>query len=227
MHETAAMLEVRLALIDKIRMVERDLCREDLARTAAQLVRSHAHDLGNHIQIVKLAAMELERRGTSEAELTADLRTGAEHASAALASLFRAIQAEPRTDPGPAVVPAVAAAAELAQGALAARFDLQAPAGEGACSHATGEELEAIVLAALLDARAATRITLVVRQREVEGKPWLELIRLDDRQGDGHRTSLIEVAERVAVRSGGEVSLAPGRNGLELAIALPVVGRAV
>jgi K+-sensing histidine kinase KdpD len=91
MNETAGMLETRLRLIDRIRRVEHELSRDEQAKAAAALLEGRSHDLGNHIQIVKLSALELERRGRDRpdlAELLADLRQAAEQTSALLANLI-------------------------------------------------------------------------------------------------------------------------------------------
>src|SRR5262245_31073675 len=93
-------LEAQLALLDRIRLVERTLSRDDQAKIVAALIRDHTHQLGNQVQIVKLASVELERRATPEqAELIRELRAAAEHATDSLAALFAEAQPEPRHAP--------------------------------------------------------------------------------------------------------------------------------
>jgi hypothetical protein len=86
-----------------------------------------------------------------------------------------------------------------------------------------------MVLAAALDARDATRVAFVLRERLIQGKRWVELLRFDDRQiqeGDFaemfESCSLLRVVAGCAKEGAGEASLSPGRNGLELAVELPV-----
>lgn len=230
MHETAEMLEARLALVDWIRVAEYDAARDERVREAAALVRSRSHELGNHVQIVKLSALEIERRsgGPEIAELVADLHASAEQAGEALAALLAVAQLDARTGAGVEVAPCVRAAIELARPAIAPRIVLQIDAHETTRTHATARELEAIVLAIALDAHAATRIAITLRERAIEGKPWLELLRVDDRRETiparpFELPSLLHVVDRFALRLGGEATLAQGRTGLELVVALPVL----
>jgi hypothetical protein len=124
----------------------------------------------------------------------------------------------------------VRAAVELARPALAGAIELRIELDDTVHTLATGDELEAMILAALLDASAATRITVVVRERVIQNKRWVELLRVDDRQhlADGELADMFEphslrhVVASAGKRAGGEVSLAPGRGGVELAIELPV-----
>ena len=225
---TPAMLESQLALLDRIRLVERALSLDDQTKIVGELIRGHTHQLGNQVQIVKLASVELERRATPEqTELIRELRAAAEHATDSLAALFAEAQPEPRHAPGPAAIPVVRAAAERARAALPANLQLEVTAPERARTLATSDELEAIVYAALLDARAATRIVLTSRERTIDGKPWLELIRIDDRAFEIPSAfappSLLEVIQRIAERAEGEASISEGLEGPELVVALPVV----
>src|SRR5689334_10948513 len=120
MTELAA-FELQLALIDRIRVVERALGHADQAQIVTDLIRGHTHALGNHIQIVKLAAVELERRATpQQADLIRDLRLAADHAAHALSALLAAAHPEERFAPGPPAIPVVRTAVELARRALAA-----------------------------------------------------------------------------------------------------------
>ena len=226
------MLQTRLGLIGRIRAVELDLAREEHARAATLLLRGRSHDLGNLVQIVRLAAIEIERRAPSELlELVRDLRNAAEQATAVLGDLLAAARPEERAQAGAAVAPAVRDAARLAQPAIAASVDLKVELSDTARTRATAAELEAIVIAAVIDADAAGKLTLVLRERQIQGAAWIELLRIDDRNRvdeiDAARAfepfSMLQFVKGVVDRVGGEVSLAPGRGGLELAIALPLV----
>lgn len=231
MNETAGMLEARLGLIDKIRRVEYALALHEQARIAAELMKGRSHDLGNMVQIVKLSALELARRvdRPDVAELVTDMKLAAEEATTILNDMFAAARPSERTLVGPAVGQAIRAAVELARPAIASAIELRIELAENVQTHATGEELEAFVLAALLDAHHAVRITLLARERMIENRRWVELLRVDDRRlHDGELAnmfephSLLHLVASVAKQAGGEASLAPGRTGLELVIELPV-----
>jgi nitrogen-specific signal transduction histidine kinase len=238
MNETAGMLEARLRLIDRIRRVEHTLARDEQAKIAAALMRGRSHDLGNHIQIVKLTAHELERRAKDRAdfiELITDMRHSAEQATALLADMVAAARPIDRHEVGPVVTSTVRAAAEQGRAAVPGSLELRIDLDDTVHTFANAEELEAIVLAAILEAASATRITIVVRERMIQGKRWVEILRVCDRQqfGDGELAhmfephSLLHVVAGAAKLAGGEASLSPGRNGLELAIELPVVARPI
>ena len=236
MNETAGMLEARLRLIDRIRRVEHQLARDEQAKIAAALMRGRSHDLGNHIQIVKLSSLELERRAQDRAdlsELTTDMRQAAEQASALLAEMFAAARSPERSVVGPVVTHTVRAAVDFARPAFAGIMELRIDLDDTVHTHATAEELEAIVLASILDAIHANRMTIVVRERVIQGKRWVEILRIDDRQqfGDGELAhmfephSLLHVVATAAKQAGGEACLSPGRGGLELAIELAVAAK--
>ena len=237
MHETAGMLEARLRLIDRIRRVEHALARDEQAKIAAALMKGRSHDLGNLVQIVKLSAVELENRAKQHAdimELVTDLKQAAEQATVLLADMFAAARPVDRTEPGPVVTHTVRAAVDLARPALAGDIELRIDLDDTVHTYATAEELEAMIIAALLDATSCTRVTIVARERVIQGKRWVEITRVDDRHAsssswaDGElaemfeATSLLHVVASAAKQANGEVSLSPGRVGMELAIELPV-----
>jgi hypothetical protein len=229
-NETAAMLEARLGLVDRIRRVEHGLAREEQAREAARLLKGRAHDLGNAIQIVRLASVEIEKRtGDNVRDLIVDLRHAAEQSTTVLMDLIASATQQPRREVGAAIATAVRSAAELAQTAVAAPLDVRIELADMVCSPCTAEELEAMVLAAVLDASDATKIGIQLRARAIDGKPWIELLRFDDRKITddelGAQFELfagLHLVRVIADRVGGEASLSPGRTGLELVVALPV-----
>jgi hypothetical protein len=232
MNETAGMLQARLALIDRIRRVEYALAREEQARLAASLMRGRSHELGNMVQIVKLSALEVARRVSRDDvnELITDLGEAADTATKILADMVNAAAPNGRSAVGPVVAQTVRAAVDLARPALASSIELRVDLAADVLSYATAEELDALVLAALLDAQQAVSITLLLRERTLQGKRWLELSRFDDRHHlhDGELAqmfephSLLHVVAGVAKQAGGEVSLSPGRGGLELAVEMPI-----
>jgi len=234
MNETAGMLEARLGLIERIRKVEHALAHAEQARTASALMRGRSHELGNAVQILKLSALELTRRigeiGEPDLEeLLADMNVAADQSTRILAQMIDATRPTERLQMGAVVTHPVRAAVELARTAILAPIDLRMEVDDTVHTFCNAEELEAMVLAAALDASAATRITFVLRERVIQGKPWVELLRFDDRQvheGDYaemfESCSLLRVVAGCAKEAAGEVSLAPGRGGLELAVELPV-----
>lgn len=233
MNETAGMLEARLGLLERIHRVEFALAREEQARVATALMRGRSHDLGNMVQIVKLSAAELARRvkQADVAELVHDMTDAADNASRILGEMYAATRSTDRTLIGPPVAQILRGAVDLARPAVASTIELRVELADDVATHATGEELEAAALAAILDAHQAVRTTLLLRERTLQGKRWVELIRFDDRHQlhDGELAhmfephSLLHVVAGVAKQADGEVSLSPGRTGLELAIELPVV----
>lgn len=219
--DLAALLEARLALIARVRAVEVALTRQEHAKAAASLVRRCTHELGNQVQIVRLATVELERRlAGQETELMADIRQAADGAGTVLADLLAAARPEQRMTAGPAVVPALRAAFDQVRTATAVPFEAQLDVVDDVRTRATAEELDAIVFSALLDgARSASRLRVWVRQRQIEKKPWLELLVIADRASFDDALGFLSSAAQAA---GGDASIADGRDGVELAIELPV-----
>jgi hypothetical protein len=232
MNETAGMLQARLGLIDRIRRVEYALACDEQVRIAGALMRGRSHELGNMVQIVKLSALEVARRVSRDdiAELVSGMCEAADTSTKILADMVNAARPADRVSVGPVVAQTVRAAVDLARPALASSIELRVDLAADVLSYATGEELEALVLAALLDAQQAVSITLLLRERTLQGKRWLELSRFDDRHSlhDGDLAhmfephSLLHVVAGVAKQAGGEVSLSPGRRGLELAVEIPI-----
>jgi hypothetical protein len=241
MNETVRMLEARLRLIDRIRRVEHVLARDEQANIATTLLKGRTHALGNAVQIVKLSALELERRGQDREDLVevlGDLRQAAEQAGGLLAEMIAVARPPERVLAGPVVSHAVRAAVDLARPAIGAEIELRIDLDDTVHTRATSDELEAMIVAAMLDATSRTtgaeqgamRIALVVRERLIQSRRWVEILRVDDRQqlADGELAhmfephSLLHVVASVAKQAGGDASIAPGRGGLELAIELPI-----
>lgn len=235
MNETAGMLDARLELIDRVRRIEHLLARGEQARIAQELMRGFSHELGNQVQILALSAQELGRRipQPDVQELIADMLTAATQASGTLAQMLATARPSDRDIVGPDAATAVRAAVDLARPAFASTIELRIDLAESVPTYATSEELEALVLATLLDAAPAKRMDLLLRERVIQNKRWVELLRVDDRHhhDDGDFAhmfephSLLHVVAGVARLAGGEASLAPGRGGLELAVELPVATR--
>src|SRR6478609_2880643 len=172
MNETAGMLEARLGLIERIRRVEHALAHSEQARTAAALLRNRSHDLGNAVQIVSLSAHELTRRvrdRTDVSDLVLEMSIAAEEATALLQDMIASAHPASRNVPGPVVTNVVRAAIEAARPALIAPIELRIELDDTVHTFCSAEELEALVLAAALDAANATRVTFVLRERLVQG----------------------------------------------------------
>ncbi|MBV8758586.1 MAG: hypothetical protein JO257_14970 [Deltaproteobacteria bacterium] len=214
----------RLALIERIHTVELQLAKLQYTAAAAQLMRGRSHELGNQVQILKLASLEIERQASAEqADLIKDLRAAAEQANLVLSDMMAAARPPERTAVGPAFGPTVRAVIEEARGVIGATLDLRSELSNGQATHATAEELAAIVYAAMLDAEDAKSMTFMLRERQINKKPWVELLRFDTRQGvEPEASRYLPFLEMAVKPGGGEASLSPGRNGLELAIAFPI-----
>lgn len=215
----------RLALIERIHEVEVALARDQHAATAAQLMRGRSHELGNQVQILKLASIEIERRATpDQEELIRDLRAAADQAAIVLDDMMAATRPPERSTVGPAFSPTVRAAIEESRNVVTATVDVSSELTDAAATRASVEELAAIIYAALLDADDAKTITFMLRERTINKKPWVELLRFDSRQGvEPEASRYLHFLEAAVRPGGGEASLSPGRHGLELAIAFPIV----
>jgi hypothetical protein len=241
-------LHVRLELLGWLRAVELGLVRGEAARAAAgELVRGRTHELGNQVQILRLASLELERRATpDQQELIGDLRAAGEAANTVLVDLLATARMPERAMIGDPVADVVRRAVELVRPAFAQPLDVRIDLGDDVRTRATADELQAAVIAALLDATdpaawylptveartavIATRIRLWVRQRTVEKRPFVELLVIADRPYQPVAMLLeppgpLYVVRLAAQAAGGEASISEGREGVELAIELPVVSR--
>jgi len=217
----------RLALVDRIRVVEYRLARADHARAAADLVGDHGHALGNAIQVVDLASLELVRQARGVVpRVIADLRVAAERASAALTAMMASTCAARRTELGPAVTPAIRAAVALAQPAAAAPIELRAELLDDVASRLAADELEVLVLACALDAADASQLAFLLRERTIRSQRWIELVRIDDPADDLVAAfappSWLAPVDELARQIGGELTVSAGRSGRELVFAWPV-----
>jgi hypothetical protein len=223
----------RLALVERQRRFEWQLAREVQTQAAARLVAGKTHDLLNLIQIVQLASLELARRCTADAaEFIADLRKAAEDAQHQLAELMAAARPEEIIVPGADVGAAVTAAVETVRAASTIEVDLHLAVAPEVATRCSAEELAHVIYGLTLDAAtveaeargsAPRGIELFVRERTIDGKPWLEIVR-------GMRVELagehfdLQAVEAIAVKNGGELAHSERRGGgTELVVALPVV----
>lgn len=219
--------EARLALSLRQRRFEWALARDEQARTAARLVAGKTHDLLNLLQIIQLAADELERRCEAGARAIVDdlLRT-ADGARRSLAELMAAARPAEAIVRGAPVGAAVGAAVASLSGELALDARIEAP--PAAATRCTALELEHLVIGLVLDAAdapapGAQPVELAVRERAIAGAPWIELVRGCEAVPAGDRFEL-RVVEAIAHRAGGELATSERRGGgEEVVVALPEV----
>lgn len=223
-------IEQRLALvglIERQRRFEWQLARDAQARAAGQFVAGKTHDLLNMVQIVELASLELSRRcGADAAEFIADLMRAADDAKRQLVAMMAVARPEEVIVPGAPVGAALGAALETVRPALPAPIELQLTAHPEVTTRCTADELAHLIYGLILDAAAGEpggAIQLVVRERTIEGKPWLEIVRGAATSLDGEHFDLRAV-EAIAVKSGGELAHSERRGGgTEVIVALPLV----
>jgi hypothetical protein len=240
----------RLALVERQRRFEWQLAREVQTQAAARFVAGKTHDLLNLIQIVQLASLELERRCTTDAgEFIADLRKAADDARHQLSELMAVARPEEVIVPGAPVGAAVTAAVETVRAASTIEVDLHLAIAPEVATRCSAEELAHVIYGLTLDAataeaeaetgtagtasnaiersetggRAPRGIELFIRERTIDGKPWLEIVRGARVELGGEHFDL-QAVEAIAVKNGGELGHSERRGGgTELVIALPVV----
>jgi hypothetical protein len=222
----------RLALVERQRRFEWQLAREVQTHAAARFVAGKTHDLLNLVQIVQLASLELERRCTADAgEFIADLRKAADDARHQLAELMAVARPEEVIAPGSPVGAAVTAAVETVRAASTIEVDLHLAVAPEVATRCSAEELAHVIYGLTLDAATAETeagdalqaIELFVRERMIDGKPWLEIVRGARVELAGEHFDL-QAVEAIAVKNGGELGHSERRGGgTELVVALPVV----
>jgi hypothetical protein len=221
--------DARLALCLRRRRFEWALAHDEHARAAARLVAGKTHGLRNVVQLIQLASEELERRCDPVAKrYVEDLRRSAAEAQQELAELLAATRPPEAPARGAPIGGAVDAALDSLRGAFGeGLLDVRVSAPAGAVTRCTAEELEHLIVGLVLDvaeAEPAPRpIRLLVRERTIDGAPWIEIVRAADTAPGGDRFEL-GVVEAIARRAGGEVTASASRDGgEELVVALPEV----
>lgn len=219
--------DARLHLSQQQRRFEWELARDEQTRAAATLVAGKTHDLLNLVQIVQLATLEIEKRAEPSAkEFLDDLGRAAADAQASLFSLMEVARPEETIVRGAPVGAAVDAAISSLRAAIDVDIHLAPPADTA--TRCTAAELTHILIGLALDviddpARADVKIELFVREREIQGAPWIEIVRASAYIPTGDRFELRAV-EAIAKRAGGELATSDRRGGgEELVVALPVV----
>ncbi|HET7503919.1 MAG TPA: hypothetical protein VFK02_23015 [Kofleriaceae bacterium] len=232
----------RLALVERQRRFEWELARDAQTRAAAQFVAGKTHDLLNLVQIVQLASLELSRRCSGEAaEFIDDLVKAARDAQHQLGELMALARPEEVILPGAPVGAAITRAVEAVRAASTIAVDLHLAVPSEITTRCSSTELEHVIFGLTLDAAAAEAdepasapegqteptapgpIELFVRERTIEGKPWLEIVR-GARVGLSGEHFDLRAVEAIAVRNGGELAQSERRGGgTELVVALPLV----
>lgn len=228
--------DARLALHLRQRRFEWALAREEHTRAAARLVAGKTHGLLNLIQIIQLASQELEKGcDPSVRAYIADLKRSAAEARQALAELMAAARPPEAPARGAPISDAVGAALDSLRDAFEVDLvDVRVSAPPEAATRCTAEELEHLLLGLVLDladaAPGAGPVRLLVREREIEGAPWIEIVRDSASIGPGGPGGAagerfeLRVVETIVRRAGGELTTSerPG-GGEELVVALPEV----
>jgi hypothetical protein len=226
----------RLALVERQRRFEWDLARQVHTRAAARFVAGKTHDMLNLVQIVQLASLELVKRCNPEAvEFIADLTKAADDARKQLAELMAVARPDEVVVPGAHVGAAITSAVETVRAASTIAVDLHLTVAPEITTRCSTIELEHLIYGLTLDAVAAaeedelpaggepTPIELFVRERTIDGKPWLEIVRGARALLDGEHFDLRAV-EEIAIKNGGELARSERRGGgTELVVALPLV----
>jgi hypothetical protein len=224
--------EARLALSLRQRRFEWALAHDEQARAAARLVAGRTHELQNLIQIVMLTVHELEGhlRDPGGHALLQDLQRTAAGSRSVLGELLAAARSGGGAIArGAPVGAAVAAAVASLREALPLEARIDAP--PGAATRCTALELEHLVIGLALDAAGAPgaagspalALELAVRERTIEGAPWIELVSSRAAVAGGERFEL-RVVEAIARRAGGELATSERRGGGEdVVVALPEV----
>lgn len=214
--------DARLALAQKQRRFEWELARAEQTRVAGKLVAGKTHDMLNVVQIVQLASAELAKRcGESGKEFIDDLVRAAKDAQGQLSELMaiaRPDAARVRGAPVGAVVTRV-----LDEIRTAVEVDLHLAVSADTATALTAEQLEHLVIGLALDAADAPRIELFVRDRTIDNRAWVEIVRGAEVTADGDSFELRAV-ELLTKLGGGELASSERRGGgTELVVALPAL----
>lgn len=211
--------DARLALAQRQRRFEWELAREEHTRAAAKLVAGKTHDMMNLVQIVQLASLELEKRcGEDAKEFLEDLIRAAKDAQESLHALMEVARPEQHVVRGPAVGATVTHVVDEIRRAVA--VDLHLAVDPDTATALSRDQIEHLVIGLALDASDAERIEIFVRDRSIDGKPWVEIVRGTEVAIDGDHFDLRAV-EQIARRAGGELASSERRGGgTELVVAL-------
>jgi hypothetical protein len=121
----------------------------------------------------------------------------------------------------------VGAAVAHALGSLrrAIDVDIHLATSPDTCTQCTARELEHLLIGLALDVIGQPdRIELFVRERVIDGKRWIEIVRASTGAPDDNDHFELRSVSAIADAAGGELATSERRGGgLELVVALPVV----
>lgn len=223
MTKTETQALARLALSQRQRRFEWQLARDEQTRAAGRFVSGKTHDLMNLVQIVQLATLELEQRCDPTArEFLDDLQKVATDAQRSLESLMDVARPDETLRRGAPVGAAVANSLAALRAAISVDIHLATP--PDTATGCSADELEHMLIGLALDiADDPEPIQLYVRERIIDTRPWIEIVRSSSYVPHGDRFELRAV-EAIAARAGGELATSDRRGGgEELVVALPVI----
>jgi hypothetical protein len=220
-----------LQLAQRQRRFEWQLARDEQTRAAARLVAGKTHDLLNLIQIVKLSTEQLGQLCSEPAtEFLVDLERAGSESERSLRALMAIARPDVAIARGAPVGAAIDAAAAALRPALAIDVHLASP--PDTATRCTAQELEHVLIGLALDAlgnldedAARAPLELVVRERKIDGEPWIEIVCASVHAAPDDDDDHFELRAVTAIveRAGGELATSERRGGgLERIVALPV-----
>ncbi len=221
-----------LELVQRQRRFEWALARDEHARTAAAMIAGKTHDLMNLVQIVELAALELQDRcDASGKELLADLVRAATDAKSSLFSLLEVARPPRIVTPGPPIGASITRA--IAQIRPVVAIDVHLAIAPDTVTELTDAQIEHLLIGLSLDVveHGGARIELFVRDRVIDGRTWVEIVRGADAthaaRPSGSCDHDLRTVEAIAKKVGGELARSDRRGGgAELVVAIPAVPQA-
>jgi len=220
----------RLVLVEKQRRFAWELARQEFSRSAGRMVSGKTHDLLGLVQIVQLATPQLTEHSAPEMkEFIDDIARAADDAHVQLTTLMAIARPPKRAATGSDGLLVRGAAVGPIIGRVIGELDAAVDIGvDYAIDVDAATALDEVSLAHLaiglvLDALDARWIELTVRDREINGAPWIELVRGTEDVVEGDHFDL-RLVEALATRVHGDVAQSERRGGgLELVVALPAV----
>jgi hypothetical protein len=216
--------DARLALAQRQRRFEWELAREEQTRAAARFVAGRTHDLLNMVQIAKLASLQLETMCSAQGkEFIDDLLKAAEDAEVQLGELMAVARPDVVIERGAPVGAAIDAALTRLRDAI--EVDIHLATSPDTRTRLSAHELEHLLIGLALDVidGEAGRIELFVRERAIDGKPWIEVVRATSKL-PANDTFELRAVTAIANKAGGELATSDRRGGgSELIVSLPIV----
>ncbi len=207
-------------LIQRQRRFEWELARDEQARVANRLVGGRTHDLLNLIQIVELAVFQLRQEGVGAEDTLDELSRASKSATEELQKLLDVARPEVVITRGAPVATTMMAIVPTLR--EVANLEVHVDVSSDTATRCSTAELEHLLIGLVLDA-IDQRIALTIRERSIEGTPFVEIVRATAQEpvGDGYE---LKAVHAIASRNGGEIATSDRRGGgIELIVALPIV----